>query len=355
MKNITKSLAIIAAAAAIVVGGSIAYFSDTDVSGNNTFTAGTLEIDVDGTNGVWEDGFTLDDMKPCYTDYINFKINNTGNNPVDITKKLVFEVNQCDKENGVNEPECEAYGGVYSIGSNDEGICTGGTNIIGDQRNDIESIINYDLSVEVYDGDNKIWWQTIYTDDDNKTLADIYGNEGSVYLGMIPEGGYMLVTQSYHMKDSDQSQNQYQSDQLAFNITIEGKQITGSATLENKTGDPDWKIIDDDFAGTLTYEVKHPTFDFTFTGKAPQSGQEYDLVVITDIANDKGVVLGTETANASGDIVITGDVNIGNAKDAKVWLIPHGDLDVTTGNWSGWHLSKCLWETGLIWYEDTDL
>jgi predicted ribosomally synthesized peptide with SipW-like signal peptide len=44
MKKIIFSLAIIAAAAAVVIGGTIAYFSDTETSTGNTFSAGSLDL-----------------------------------------------------------------------------------------------------------------------------------------------------------------------------------------------------------------------------------------------------------------------------------------------------------------------
>ena len=47
MKKILISLSVIAAAAAIAVGGTIAYFSDTETSTGNTFTAGSIDLKVD--------------------------------------------------------------------------------------------------------------------------------------------------------------------------------------------------------------------------------------------------------------------------------------------------------------------
>ncbi|MCK5081213.1 MAG: hypothetical protein KAQ63_03540, partial [Candidatus Moranbacteria bacterium] len=68
-----------------------------------------------------------------------------------------------------------------------------------------------------------------------------------------------------------------------------------------------------------------------------------------------GVLLGTGTSDGSGNITIAGNVNVGDVKDAKVWLITSGDLNVSTGAWSAYSNDEYLWETGLIWYEDTDL
>jgi len=48
-KRILISLSVIAAVAILAIGGTIAYFSDTEVSTGNTFTAGALDIEVDNT------------------------------------------------------------------------------------------------------------------------------------------------------------------------------------------------------------------------------------------------------------------------------------------------------------------
>ncbi len=344
MKKIILSLAVIAMVAAVGTYATVSYFSDSDTSGTNTFTAGTLEISISDTNNEWTNGFALDDMKPCFTDYINFKITNDGNNPVDITKKLTFTGGE---ENNVNEPECEAYGGTWN-GT----VCNGG-NVV----NNIETVINYDLSVEVYDYcHNKLWWQTIYIDGDDMTIDALYGAGGSVYLGMIPENGYMLVTQSYHMVET--AGNEYQSDRLAFTITIKGMQVTGTTVLENKTGAPEYKLIlNDDKTGTLTYKVKNPTFDFDFIGKVTQANTPYTLLHAVDPWPQTGsVVLGTTVSDANGDVDFSGDVELNqNMKDAKVWLILSSDWSVAQDKMVGWNQADYLLETGLIWYVDTDL
>jgi len=47
MNRILISLAIIGAVSAIVIGGTISYFSDTETSSGNTFTAGSIDLKVD--------------------------------------------------------------------------------------------------------------------------------------------------------------------------------------------------------------------------------------------------------------------------------------------------------------------
>jgi predicted ribosomally synthesized peptide with SipW-like signal peptide len=72
MKKIAISLGIIGVVAAIVVGGTIAYFSDTETSTGNTFTAGSIDLGIDNTsyyNGkespttTWSLSYDLDDQQ----------------------------------------------------------------------------------------------------------------------------------------------------------------------------------------------------------------------------------------------------------------------------------------------------
>ena len=75
MKRILLSVAIIAAVAAVAITGTRALFTDEEVATGNVFEAGTIDIAVDGQNPWEADGqYTIADMKPCYTDYIEFEI-----------------------------------------------------------------------------------------------------------------------------------------------------------------------------------------------------------------------------------------------------------------------------------------
>ena len=51
-KKILISLSVIALAAAVVVGGTVAFFSDTETSTGNTFTAGAIDLTIDNTSYV---------------------------------------------------------------------------------------------------------------------------------------------------------------------------------------------------------------------------------------------------------------------------------------------------------------
>jgi predicted ribosomally synthesized peptide with SipW-like signal peptide len=125
-KRILISLSVIGAVAAIAVGGTIAYFSDTETSTGNTFTAGSLDLKVDSTCHYWQNGVDIDcgageaygnwtetDLGPSYK-FFNFgdvKPGDSGENtisihPVDNDANIcAYVTSLVNQENGCNEPE----------------------------------------------------------------------------------------------------------------------------------------------------------------------------------------------------------------------------------------------------------
>src|SRR3989339_612074 len=77
MKKILLSVSIIMLVAAASVGITASYFSDTEKSVGNTLSVGTIDISINDQN-PWSQQFALKDMKPGYTDYINFEVQNAG-------------------------------------------------------------------------------------------------------------------------------------------------------------------------------------------------------------------------------------------------------------------------------------
>lgn len=345
-------MAMIAAVGAIVVGATTAYFSDTETSIGNTFTAGTIDIAIDGKN-PFIDHFDIGDLKPGEVGYINFNIQNVGQNPVNVSKKL-YDFTYTDS-NPTGYDCSQLYSGVADTSSEPECVAEAGTVV-----NNVETQILYDLSVEVYASDSAnepTWWQTIYAVDGtgDKSLYDVYGTAGTQYvaLGMIPVGGHMLVTQSYHF--SANAGNVYQGDGLTFNMEIKADQLPQGAegqatvTLENKTAGPEYAIIADGYQGVLTYKTSNPTFDFSFTGKVTQNSTQYTLLYAVDPWPQTGSkVLGTVTSGTGGDVVFSGTATPGDITNGKVWLVLSSDWG--TNQMIGWHQADYLLETGLINY-----
>lgn len=81
MKKILMSLMAIALVIGLVGAGTIAFFSDTETSTDNTFTAGTLNIEL-GTSS-WSAGFNS--MKPGDTVTFTLPVNNVGSMPLNYT------------------------------------------------------------------------------------------------------------------------------------------------------------------------------------------------------------------------------------------------------------------------------
>ncbi|MDD5146317.1 MAG: TasA family protein [Candidatus Pacebacteria bacterium] len=351
--KIILSLAIIGAVAAIAVGGTVAYFTDTETSTGNTFTAGTIDIAIDGQN-PWTSHYSVGDLKPGETGNINFDITNVGANPVNVSKNLT-NWNSNTGSTGYTCPAKNQYPGG-DVSSEPECVKAQENGL---DKNDVQSWIEYDLYVEVYDATGtKIWWQQIFNPDENKSLTDVYGTSGDQYvaLGMIPVGGHMLVKQSYHFDYS--AGNEYQGDTLSFDMNIRGEQLTGqdamaSVVLENKRiGEPQWDIIQGDaFTGILSYKTQGPLFTYNFSGVAPLASHNYVLAVGYNANTDVDTQIGTGTTDGTGNISISGSFDTGSLTNAKAWLVP---AENWSGGmvWTGWpaSVSNFLWETGLINY-----
>ena len=354
-KKIILSLAIIGAVAAIAVGGTVAYFTDTETSTGNTFTAGTIDIAVNGQNPWRQTGqYKFDDMKPSQVEYSNFVINNVGTNPVNVWKQVdVVSTNSGE----VTEPECKDQGGLWDY---DPGVkaCNWEPNdILYTDKNDIDTAITYDLSVVLKDNDDvERWNQTLYNM--NKTIAEIQGN--GTYLGMIPAGWSMEVTESYHMLAS--TTNWAQGDVMNFNITITAEQLKGTAILENKDQAASWRVLGEDaYKGTLTYGVKDSKFNYSFSGIVPLANTSYSLIVYKEPWSDPAdgawprsiIVLGSEVSDGTGNVnILPTSVELGiNLINAKVWLVQSSDLNGNTmDTWNGSTEINTLFDTGLIDY-----
>jgi len=118
-KKILISLCVIGAVAAIVIGGTIAYFSDTETSTGNTFTAGELDLKIDNHswyNGVYQEGlswelddltnqlfFNFSDLKPTDWGEDTISLHVNGN---DAWACMDFYLYNAD-DNGLTEPEAE--------------------------------------------------------------------------------------------------------------------------------------------------------------------------------------------------------------------------------------------------------
>jgi predicted ribosomally synthesized peptide with SipW-like signal peptide len=101
MKALLMSLMVIALVGGLVGGGLFAHFSDTETSEGNTFTAGTLDLTVDGTNELPSED--VENMKPCcWVKWEEHQLLNVGS----LAGVLTAHLEITDEGGGANpEPE----------------------------------------------------------------------------------------------------------------------------------------------------------------------------------------------------------------------------------------------------------
>jgi len=110
-KKILASVFVIGILALGIGWGTYSYFSDTETSSGNTFTAGTLDLKVDGKDGSDVVHITLSNMKPGDdTGYYKWVLKNVGTLPGRISVTFSVIIND---DNGLTEPEsaCDTTGG----------------------------------------------------------------------------------------------------------------------------------------------------------------------------------------------------------------------------------------------------
>ncbi len=110
-KKMLLSLLVIGVVSVSAGAGTWAYFSDTETSSGNTFTAGTLDLAYDINGGDWINGddvasITVGNMKPCDDGEVTLSFHNLGSHDGNL---IVTLDNLIDDDNFCNEPE-EAAG-----------------------------------------------------------------------------------------------------------------------------------------------------------------------------------------------------------------------------------------------------
>lgn len=354
MKKILLSLVVVSALVAAVAIGTQALFSDTETSTGNTFTTGTIDIAVDNQN-PWESSqqYSLLDMKPSYTEYIEFWVENVGTNPANLWKRL-DGTEYTDLE--TSEPECDAEGGDWV-----EDECVNRE----EEDHNLSPYINYDMRVELYNIEEElVWWETIYMDEDNVKLSDIMANEDGTYLGMIPVGWRMRVIQSYHMVDVEGvDMNKYQGDGMTFNIELYAEQLTNTIRLVKKfeaNTDLAHHVWNEGYAD-FAYKVKDDALRWTLDTTDVSDG-DYTLIAWDNSTHgytwdwdDVGEAIVIGKVTVSGNDIYNGEIDLDDDLiNAKIWLVP-GTFG-TVGSPAGsvpWNATGTYFETGLVDYYDS--
>ena len=203
MKRIIVSLSIIAAVAAIVIGATTAYFSDTETSKGNTFTAGTIDLAVNGENPFNSAVVTIDDIKPCEEKIVEVTLSNVGTND-GIADLHILE--GTPSEGIDSEPECEAERKEWNPTSKK---CVGDETL----NENICDIMTYDYC---YDLNNN---GKCDEEDEKGTIKPCE----RIYLGLLPKNESRKLWLSFHLPAD--AENEYQGDTCTFDIEFSLEQL----------------------------------------------------------------------------------------------------------------------------------
>jgi len=169
MKKILLSVAVIAAVAAVVVGVTTAFFSDTETSTGNTFTAGSLDLKISNTSYIkdHETGRIVYNQGTSWTakdldgeKFFNFsdvKPGDVGEDTIDLTV-INNDAWACAK---------------LTLTSNNDNTCT-------EPENDTEVGTEADCSLtgELAQGIEFVWWA-----DDGDNVLESDEEASKYYLG----------------------------------------------------------------------------------------------------------------------------------------------------------------------------
>jgi len=171
-KKIIISLSVIAAVATIAIGGTIAFFSDTETSTGNTFTAGEIDLqlldvqvgqDPTDVNGAL---FTLLDMKPGDKGEKTLGLWVDSNPACGVVEINVSE----DLDNDCTEPE-----GI------DENAGTPACDAVGELNDKVQFVIWADNGQGTGESCDNVW----QTGEQKLTEGTLTGNE-KYYIGELP-------------------------------------------------------------------------------------------------------------------------------------------------------------------------
>lgn len=140
MKRILISLMTMAVVGALIGGGIYAYFSDVETSTGNTFTAGTLDLQVDSENPWTSTGVTVSNMEPgVAATPVDLTCENVGT----LTGDLYIRITGVNDTGGT---ETYACGAPISGNVTSEPECAAEI-VIGNRVDDISTQITFSCEV----------------------------------------------------------------------------------------------------------------------------------------------------------------------------------------------------------------
>ncbi len=353
MKKIIISLSVVAAVAAAVVVGTTAFFSDTETSTGNTFTAGAIDLTVDNTSyrsndaGAMvlseETSWLLDDLTgQLFFNFSDLKPGDIGEDTislhVDSNDAYLCAAVQLtdDSDQSCTEPEMETGA---------DPSCSATSNGNGELDSNTEFAFWADDGDNVYEVNENTFLTGKISDlqTQNKiALADniknVWGGTGALqanttkYIGKAWCFGDLTMTKlaedttgplvrpnSATCSGADVN-NAPQTDRVMGDIQFYAVQarnnpnftcasgytpvFPGTRTLVLENKDAIWDVISDGKNGTLTYNTSGDTFNYTLVASG-LSDISYSLIYYADKdprfqswgGDNPGKVIGTFTAS----------------------------------------------------------
>lgn len=199
-KYVLIGLILIVVAVLLIGAGTYAYFSDTQTSGLNLFTTGSIALAVNG-NTPWTGSFTasLTGLVPGTTSWGNVTLSNIGQNPMDVWVEIT---NVQTSSLGSNYPKSLEPAATDINGVCRYGLIVAGTNVV--------SPTGYTIST----GSHQLTGVT----------TGVTGQY--MWLGNIAPGGTLNVNQSFCLDSA--TTNWAQDDQMSFNVVFYAQQSQGT-------------------------------------------------------------------------------------------------------------------------------
>lgn len=382
MKKLLISV-MVALMALSFVGASGAWFHGSD-SASGTITAGTMEVEI--TPGEMVE---IEDIKPCKWGYAFINIHNIGDN---MGCLWVHFANVVGLENGINDPEQEAY--WERTGLNPDLLRF---------DNDMERFITIDMWIDdnPKNGEKDAGEDYIIDPNWHWKLADLECQWIPIEECLEPCSSMDLAISFHLQEDAD---NRYQSDQVLFDLEaklcqpdapdpepavdlvtpklckwrvlrLENKEDFGKPSTPGGDISADWwaPLLGDNTYGVLTYKNKGSTFDYSFDGQGLAPDEDYKLIYYADpwpgkgVCGPTGALIAAITTDGTGAVSVSGSVELNtdmpNSCDAnhpdgaKIWLVLDEDYSADTpgdqGQMTGWSPDDYLFEMRLIQYNDT--
>jgi len=402
MKKIILSVAMIAAVAAVAIGATTAFFSDTETSTGNTFTAGAIDLQIDsectvnneevGKCGEW----AMKDLSPTADKFFNFSdikpgdkgentislhvTNNDAWGCVNIIPTKNDDVSSNEPELTVDVPNTDSiYDGELAQNMTFK-IWADMCNDTGRKAHPGDNI--YTLNCEgdrlLTSGNGPITPTTyVLADSQHPNVftglaSDPLDGSQPYYLGVewsLPIGtGNIVQTDTYQ---ADVSFNVVQSRNNAGFVCPNAAPAPHALRLENETmvqGGP-WIIKQDSISGLLTWTDGN-TFDYTLTAQGLPGSTPYSLIYYADgwPGNHPGALIGSHTTAPNGTLnVTTGSTELGMdlpavgdgnyAIGAKIWLIPSSAYNSSTKSVTAWPPDDTWLFEGNVYihYDDTNI